>query len=124
MLGLLTDKMQELFSKLAKKQKLTEDNISEAVSEVRMALLEADVNYSVAKVLIKRIKEKAVGEQVMKAVAPGQQFIKIVHDELIDLMGGNKSLVDLKQKPTIIMMCGLQGSGKTTQCAKLAKFFK
>lgn len=124
MLGSLTEKMQSLFSKLSGKKKLTEDNMSEAVSEVRLALLEADVNYSVAKVLIKRIKEKAVGEQVIKSVSPGQQFIKIVHDELVALMGGSEAQIDLKQKPAIIMMCGLQGSGKTTQCAKLARFFK
>lgn len=124
MLGSLTEKMQTMFSKLAGKKKLTDDNISEAVSEVRLALLEADVNYGVAKVLIKRIKEKAVGEEVIKSVSPGQQFIKIVHDELTALMGGGEALIDLSQKPAVIMMCGLQGSGKTTQCAKLAKFFK
>lgn len=124
MFGSLTEKMQTMLSKLVGKKKLTEDNISDAVSEVRMALLEADVNYSVAKVLIKRIKEKAVGEEVIKAVSPSQQFIKIVHDELVALMGGDEAHVDLKQKPAVIMMCGLQGSGKTTQCAKLARFFK
>lgn len=124
MLGSLTEKMQTMFSKLAGKKKLTDDNISDAVSEVRLALLEADVNYSVAKVLIKRIKEKALGEEVIKAVSPGQQFIKIVHDELVALMGGTESLIDVKKNPSVIMMCGLQGSGKTTQCAKLAKFFK
>lgn len=124
MLGALTEKMQSLLSKLSGKKKLTDENISEAVSEVRLALLEADVNYSVAKTLIKRIKEKAVGEEVIKSVSPSQQFIKIVHDELVALMGGSEATLDLKQKPAIIMMCGLQGSGKTTQCAKLARFFK
>lgn len=124
MLGALTEKMQGLFSKLAGKKKLTEDNISEAVSEVRLALLEADVNYSVAKALIKRIKEKAVGDEVIKSVTPGQQFIKVVHDELVALMGASEASIDTQKKPTIIMMCGLQGSGKTTHCAKLAKFLK
>ena len=124
MLGALTEKMQGLFSKLAGKKKLTEDNISEAVSEVRMALLEADVNYGIAKILIKRIKEKALGDEVFKAVSPGQQFIKIVHDELIALMGGEEVLLNLDSKPVVIMMCGLQGSGKTTHCAKLAKYLK
>lgn len=124
MLGALTEKMQGLFSKLAGKKKLTEDNISEAVSEVRLALLEADVNYSVAKAFIKRIKEKAVGDEVIKSVTPGQQFIKVVHDELVALMGSNEATIDTQKKPTIIMMCGLQGSGKTTHCAKLAKFLK
>lgn len=124
MLGMLTDKMQGLFSKLAGKKKLTDENISEAVSEVRLALLEADVNYSVAKTLVKRIKEKALGEEVLKSVAPGQQFIKIVHDELVALMGGSEVKVIIEGKPAVIMVCGLQGSGKTTHCAKLALHLK
>lgn len=122
MLGTLSEKMQGLYSKLAGKKKLTDENISEAVSEVRLALLEADVNYNVVKVLIKRIKEKCVGEELIKAVSAGQQFIKVVHDELVALMGGAEVLIDLNRKPCIIMMCGLQGSGKTTQTAKLAKY--
>lgn len=122
MLGLLTEKMQGLMSKLAGKKKLTEDNISEAVSEVRLALLEADVNYSVTKRLVKQLKEKAVGDAVIKSVTPGQQFIKVVHDELVALMGGGEALVSVDHKPTVIMMCGLQGSGKTTHTAKLARF--
>jgi signal recognition particle subunit SRP54 len=124
MLGQLTEKFQSVFSKLTGKKQLTEDNISEAVSEVRLALLEADVNYSVAKTFVKRVKEKAVGEALVKTVTPGQQFIKIIHDELMTLMGGEESELDLKKKPAVIMMCGLQGSGKTTHCAKLAKFLK
>lgn len=124
MLGLLNDKMRGLLAKLAGQRKLTDENISEAVSEVRLALLEADVNYSVAKTLIKRIKEKAVGEEVIKAVSPGQQFIKIVHDELKILMGTEEAELKLSSKPSVIMMCGLQGSGKTTQCAKVAKYLK
>jgi signal recognition particle subunit SRP54 len=124
MLGLLTEKMQGLFSKLSGKRKLTEDNVSEAVSEVRLALLEADVNYSVAKTLVKKIKEKALGEEVIKSVSPGQQFIKIVHDELVALMGGEEVQLQLQDKPSVIILCGLQGSGKTTQCAKLAKYLK
>lgn len=124
MLGLLTDKMQSLLSKLAGKSKLTEENISDAVSEVRLALLEADVNYGVAKALVKKVKEKALGEQVIKSVSPGQLFIKIVHDELTALMGGEEVLLNLEGKPAILMVCGLQGSGKTTQCAKLAKYLK
>lgn len=124
MLGALTEKMQGLFSKLAGKKKLTEENISEAVSEVRIALLEADVNYGIAKNLIKRIKEKALGDTVIKSVTPGQQFIKVVHDELVALMGNEEAKLDLGSKPAVIMVCGLQGSGKTTLCAKLAKFLK
>ena len=125
MFGALTEKMQSLLSRVAGKKKLTEDNIAEAVSEVRLALLEADVNYGVAKTLIKRIKEKALGDELIKSVTPGQLFIKIVHDELVTLMGGNEATLDLKKShPTVIMLCGLQGSGKTTQCAKLAKYLK
>jgi signal recognition particle subunit SRP54 len=124
MLGVLSEKMHGLLTKLAGKKKLTEENISEAVSEVRLALLEADVNYSVAKTLVKRVKEQAVGDAVLKAVSPSQQFIKIVHDELIALMGSNESLLNLDKKPAVIMMCGLQGSGKTTHCAKIAKYLK
>lgn len=124
MLGTLTTKMQDMVSKLTGKKRLTEENIAEAVNEVRLALLEADVNYSVTKVLVKRVKEKALGEQVLKSVSPGQQFIKIVHDELMALMGGQEAALDLQGKPAVLMVCGLQGSGKTTQCAKLAKYLK
>jgi signal recognition particle subunit SRP54 len=122
--GALTNKLQGVFSKLTGKKKLTEENIGDAVNEVRLALLEADVNYSVTKTLVKQLKEKALGEDVFKSVTPGQQFIKIVHDELIALMGGLEEGINLDNKPTVIMLCGLQGSGKTTQCAKLAKFLK
>ena len=125
MLGTLTEKMQNLLSKVAGKKKLTEENISEAVSEVRLALLEADVNYGVAKTLVKRLKEQALGDAVLKSVTPGQQFIKIVHDALVELMGGEEASLDLKSNGLpVIMLCGLQGSGKTTQSAKLAKFLK
>jgi signal recognition particle subunit SRP54 len=124
MLGYLTEKMQGLYSKLAGKSKLTEENIAEAVSEVRMALLEADVNYSVTKTLVKKVKEKALGDEVLKAVSPGQQFIKVVHDELVALMGGAEPELKFTSTPAVIMMCGLQGSGKTTHVAKLAKYLK
>ncbi len=124
MLGALTEKMQGLISRLAGKHKLTDENIAEAMSEVRMALLEADVNYSVAKMLVKRVKEQALGDKVIKSVSPGQQFIKIVHDELVALMGSDEAPLNLQQKPAVIMLCGLQGSGKTTHCAKLAKYLK
>lgn len=125
MLGALTEKMQGMLAKLAGKSKLTEANISDAVSEVRLALLEADVNYSVAKVLVKRIKEKALGDTVIKSVTPSQQFIKVVHDELVALMGNQETSLNFKEeKPAVIMVCGLQGAGKTTHCAKLAKYLK
>jgi signal recognition particle subunit SRP54 len=124
MLGLLTEKMQGLIAKFGASKKLTEENISEAVSEVRMALLEADVNYTVAKTFVKRVKDKALGDAVIKSVSPGQQFIKLVHDELVELMGGAEATLSLTGKPSVLMVCGLQGSGKTTLCAKLAVFLK
>lgn len=124
MLGFLSEKMQGLVQKLSLTRKLTEDNIQEAVREVRLALLEADVSYSVVKTLIQRVKEKAVGDQVLKSVTPGQQFIKVVHDELQALMGGGEAKLNLDNKPSVVMLCGLQGSGKTTAAAKLAHYLK
>ncbi len=124
MLGTLTAKLQGVFSKLTGKGRLTEDNIAEAVNEVRLALLEADVNYSVTKSLVKKLKDKAIGEAIIKSVTPGQQFIKVVHDELVDLMGSEEARLELVGKPAVMMLCGLQGSGKTTQTAKLAKYLK
>lgn len=124
MLGTLTTKLQGVFSKLSGKKRLTDENVSEAVNEVRLALLEADVNYGVTKTLVKRVKEKALGEEVLKSVSPGQQFIKVIHDELVTLMGGQEENLNLEGAPAVLMMCGLQGSGKTTQCAKLAKYLK
>src|SRR5437868_2738398 len=122
MFGSLTDKFTDIFTSLAGKKKLTEDNISDAVREVRLALLEADVNYSVTKNFIKRVKDKALGDAVIKSVTPGQQFIKLIHDELVALMGGGEAVLHLSAKPAIIMLCGLQGAGKTTHAAKLAKY--
>jgi signal recognition particle subunit SRP54 len=122
MFSALTDKFTGIFASLAGKKKLTEDNISEAVREVRLALLDADVNYGVTKNFIKRVKEKALGEQVIKSVTPGQQFIKVIHDELVALMGGGEALLHLHAKPAVVMLCGLQGAGKTTHAAKLAKY--
>jgi signal recognition particle subunit SRP54 len=122
MFGGLSNKFTDIFSSLAGKKKLTEDNISDAVREVRLALLEADVNYTVAKNFIKRVKDKALGDAVIKSVTPGQQFIKVIHEELVALMGGGEAVLHLQAKPAIIMLCGLQGAGKTTHAAKLAKF--
>lgn len=124
MLGSLTTKLQGVFSKLSSSKRITEENIVDAVNDVRLALLEADVNYGVAKALVKKLKEEALGEQVLKSVTPGQQFIKIVHDELVVLMGGQEEGLDLKGTPAVILLCGLQGAGKTTHCAKLAKYLK
>ncbi len=120
----LTNQLQGAFSNLMGKKKLTEETIAEAVNEVRLALLEADVSFAVVKALIKRIKEQALGELLIKSVTPGQQFIKIVHDELVALMGGLEATLNLVGTPPVLMLCGLQGSGKTTHCAKLAKYLK
>lgn len=122
MFGALTDKLQNLFSSLSGKKTLTEDNIADAVRQVRLALLDADVNYTVVGNFVKRVKEKALGDAVLKSVSPGQQFTKLVHDELIELMGAVESPLDLKGKLSVVMLCGLQGSGKTTSCAKLAVY--
>lgn len=122
MFGALTDKLQNLFSSLTGKKSLTEDNISDAVRQVRLALLDADVNYTVVSNFVKRVKEKAIGDAVMKSVTPGQQFTKLVHDELIALMGSEEAPLDLNARLAVVMLCGLQGSGKTTSAAKLASY--
>ena len=124
MFGSLTEKFQQMFASLRGKKSLTEDNIAQAVREVRLALLDADVNYAVASGFVKRVKEKALGDAVIKSVDPGQQFIKIVHEELIALMGSKELPLEFKTSPTVIVVCGLQGSGKTTQCAKLAAYLQ
>lgn len=124
MFGSLTEKFQQMFSGLMGKKTLSEDNISDAVRQVRLALLDADVNYSVTGNFIKRVKEKAVGDAVIKSVSPGQQFIKLVHEELVVLMGAEESPLELQGKPNVILLCGLQGSGKTTQCVKLAAYLQ
>lgn len=122
MFGSLTEKFQNLFSSLTGKKTLTEDNIADAVRQVRLALLDADVNYTVVSQFVKRVKEKAIGDAVLKAVSPSQQFTKLVHDELIALMGTEEAPLDLKAKLSVILLCGLQGSGKTTSSAKLAAY--
>lgn len=122
MFGALTEKFQQMFSGLMGKKTLSEDNISDAVRQVRLALLDADVNYSVVSQFIKRVKEKVIGSAVIKSVSPGQQFIKLVHEELTALMGTEESPLELHGKPSVILLCGLQGSGKTTHCAKLAAY--
>ncbi|MBS0629189.1 MAG: signal recognition particle protein [Verrucomicrobia bacterium] len=124
MFDLLAEKFTTLFSSLSGKKNLTEENISDAVRDVRLALLDADVNYSVASQFVKRVKEKVVGTETIKSVKPGEQFIKVVHEELIALMGKSESELNLVGHPTVILMCGLQGSGKTTTSAKLAAHLK
>lgn len=117
----LGEKLNHIFSKLTKKGKLTELEIKQAMREVRIALLEADVNYSVAKDFIAKVTEKAIGEEILNSLTPGQQVIKIVKDELVELMGSTNSKLEVSSAPpTVILMCGLQGAGKTTMCGKLA----
>lgn len=121
----LSVKFNHIFSKLTKRGRLTELEIKEAMREVRIALLEADVNYLVAKDFVKNVSEKAVGDEVLKSLTPAQQVIKIVKDELVTLMSSNnQKLAVSPSPPTVIMMCGLQGAGKTTMCAKLASHLK
>jgi signal recognition particle subunit SRP54 len=122
MFGALTEKFQDLFSKFSSKKTLTEESLSNVVREVRLALLDADVNYSVAAQFVKKVKEKAVGVDLVKSVSPRDLFISIVHDELVELMGKEESTLHLEGHPSVFLMCGLQGSGKTTQSAKLAHY--
>ena len=121
----LSDKLSAVFKKMRSRGKLKESDIKEVMREVRLALLEADVNFKVAKDFIAAVSEKAVGDEVLESLTPSQQVIKIVHEEMTRLMGSENVRVKFSNKlPTIIMMCGLQGSGKTTHCAKLARHFK
>jgi len=118
----LTEKLTGLFKDLTGKGKLSEDNIKEASQKVKRALLEADVNYKVVKDFIASVEERALGAEVLNSITPGQQFIKIVHEQLSATLGTkNEPLRMASQPPTVVMVCGLQGSGKTTTCAKLAK---
>ena len=122
----LSDKLDQIFKKLRGQGVMTEENIKDALREVRLVLLEADVNFKVVKDFIGRVKERAVGSQVLQSLSPGQQVIKIVNDELVTLMGGGEdNSLNLAVKPPVaIMLVGLQGSGKTTSCGKLARYLK
>lgn len=120
----LSDKLDRAFKILKGQGKITEINVAETVKEVRKALLDADVNFKIAKDFTDRVKEKAFGQSVLTSVSPGQLMIKIVNDELVALMGGEKSELNLKSNPAIILIAGLQGSGKTTFSGKLANYLK
>ena len=121
----LSEKLSRAFKRLKNKGKLSEADVKEAMREVRLALLEADVNYKVAKDFTNKVTERAVGQDVMESLTPAQMVIKIVNEELTALMGGENARLEFASKPpTVIMMCGLQGSGKTTHSAKLAKMLK
>ena len=120
----LQDKLESAFKHLKGQARITELNIASTIKDIRKALVDADVNYKIAKEFTDRVKEKAVGQKVINSISPGQLMIKIVKDELVDLMGGEESELDVKGNPTIILVAGLQGSGKTTFSAKLASYLK
>ena len=117
----LTGKLQDAFKNLRGLGKISETNVTDSLREVRMALLEADVNFKVARDFIDRVKNKSVGEEVIKSIHPGQQIIKVIHDELVELLGSSNAALNLSGNPACVMMVGLHGSGKTTSSAKLAK---
>ena len=121
----LTDRLSGIIKKLKGNSTLTESNMQDMLKEIRIALLEADVNFLVAKEFVNSVKEKALGQEVLKKLNPSQMVVKIVHDELVELLGADQSEIKYNSnKPTIIMLCGLQGSGKTTTAGKLAKLMK
>jgi len=124
MLDSLSTRLQTIFDKLGGRGRLSEENIQEALREVRVALLEADVNFKVVRAFIDRVKDKAVGQDVLTSLTPAQQVVKVVHDQLVDLLGGSgHRLATAPHPPTVIMLMGLQGSGKTTTAAKLARLY-
>src|ERR1043165_1225975 len=119
----LSDKLQRVFKNLRGEGKLSEQHLDEALKEIRMALLEADVNFKVVKQFTDAVRVKAVGQEVLQSLSPGQQVVKIVRDELIEMLGGENARINFaSQAPTTIMLVGLQGSGKTTSSGKLAKW--
>src|SRR3954466_11476050 len=123
MFSQLGDKLQDIFKDLRGHGTISEANVDEALRQVRLALLEADVDYQVAKRFIAQVKEKALGEEVLRSVTPGQQIVKIFHDQLTALLGGGAEPLNL-EKPARILMVGLNGAGKTTSSAKLARLLK
>ena len=121
----LSERLNHIFSKMRNRGKLTELEINQAMREIRVALLEADVNYAVAKQFVQNVSKQALGQQVLESLTPGQQVVKIVNDELVKLMGSTQAKLEfVSTPPTVIMMCGLQGAGKTSMCGKLAYYLK
>ena len=120
----LSDRLQDIVHKIKGYGKITEENIAPMMREIRLSLLEADVNYKVVKEFTNTVKEKALGEEVSKSLNPGDLFVKIVRDELQELLGGDSAPLVIDKKPTITMLVGLQGSGKTTTIGKLANFLR
>ena len=123
----LTDNLQNIFNGLRGKSTITEENIDSAIREVRRALIGADVSLKAVKTFTTNVHKKAIGQEIIKGIKPSEQFIKIVHDEMIELLGGKDTThgrLDLDKSPSVILVLGLQGSGKTTTCAKLANFLR
>ena len=120
----LSERLERSFKLLKGEGKISEINVAETLKDVRKALLDADVNYKVAKQFTDQVKQKALGMNVLNALKPGQLLVKIVHDELAELMGGKATEIDLSGNPTVILIAGLQGSGKTTFSGKLANYLK
>src|SRR2546427_7759272 len=124
MLDSMSTRLQSIFDRLGGRGRLTEENIQEALREWRVALREADVNFRVVRAFVDRVREKAVGQDVRRSLTPAQQVVKVVHDELVELLGGSgHRLAPAPPPPTVIMLIGLQGSGKTTTAAKLARWY-
>ena len=120
----LTERLESAFKQIKGEGRVTELNIAATVKEIRRALVDADVNYKIAKEFTDTVKDKAIGQKVLTAVSPGQQIVKIVKDELAELMGGSESEFITKGNPAVILIAGLQGSGKTTFSGKLANYLK
>src|SRR5438876_1730715 len=120
----LSGKLQNVFRNLRGLGKISESNVADSLREVRMALLDADVHFKVARDFIERVKEKAVGQKVFQSIQPGQQVIKIIHDELVELLGSSNTGCELGGNPACVMMVGLHGSGKTTSSGKLARLLQ
>src|SRR5438093_8251418 len=121
MFDALSSKLQNAFRNLRGLGKISEENAGDALREVRLALLEADVNFKVARDFIERVKAKSLGQEVVQSIQPGQQVIKIIHDELVELLGSENSALELSGNPSCVLMVGLHGSGKTTSSGKLAR---
>jgi len=124
MFDALAERVQSVIEKIGRKGRIDEETLEKGLREIKLALLEADVNYKVVSNFIKEIREKALGAEVIKGVNPAQQLVKIVHDELVKALGGEEAKLELKSKPAVILLIGLQGSGKTTTAAKLANYLK
>src|SRR6266540_1442031 len=124
MFDTLSGKLQNAFRNLRGLGKISESNVAESLREVQLALLDADVNFKVVKEFIERVKEKSLGQEVIQSVQPGQQIIKIIHDELVVLLGSENLGLDLKSHPSCLLMVGLHGSGKTTSSGKLARLLQ